>query len=395
MQEIYNYHQLYMKDIIIKKLIGVILVALDQSYDVVDITSDDVFELERIALKHNIVPIISIGLKKLKCTEFISDSMIELELKSIYDYTQRSVAFSAICSAFEYASIPYLPLKGIVLSDLYPTPWMRTSSDIDILVKDEELSKAIAVLEKKTNFKYLKKEHHDAHLINDHVHLELHFSVLSTIDMLNVDLDNPWGFSVRVNNTYRYEFQPEYNLFYIVSHAAKHFIVNGGMGIRPLLDIYQLKKNTIYNEDKVKEFCANAGILDFYNLCCKLLDVWFNDGTHDEISKCFEEVVISGGVFGSKRLSIVSQKRHYKGKNYLLSRVFMPAEDLKTYYPICRSHPFLLPIYQLIRWTHILNPKTAKRFVEDNKYADSIDNSEVEIYDKLLKAIGFNERMKK
>ena len=43
----------------------------------------------------------------------------------------------------EEAEIPFILLKGAVVRDFYPEAWMRTSSDIDVLVPRGELSHAV------------------------------------------------------------------------------------------------------------------------------------------------------------------------------------------------------------------------------------------------------------
>ena len=50
--------------------------------------------------------------------------------------------YENLCSAFEKAQIPFLPLKGSVIRKYYPEAWMRTSCDIDILVHDEDVGRA-------------------------------------------------------------------------------------------------------------------------------------------------------------------------------------------------------------------------------------------------------------
>ena len=45
------------------------------------------------------------------------------------------------CNALEKAQIPFVPLKGSVIRKYYPEAWMRTSSDIDVLVHKEDVEK--------------------------------------------------------------------------------------------------------------------------------------------------------------------------------------------------------------------------------------------------------------
>ena len=59
----------------------------------------------------------------------------------------------------------------------------------------------------------------------------------------------------------------EYFIFYIVTHAAKHFIQDGGIGIRPILDFYVIRNHIDFDEDIVKDY--NVGdtlpVLIFFN----------------------------------------------------------------------------------------------------------------------------------
>ena len=47
-----------------------------------------------------------------------------------------------IRTVFEQQKIFFLPLKGAVIRDFNPEAWMRTRSDIDILIREEDYEKA-------------------------------------------------------------------------------------------------------------------------------------------------------------------------------------------------------------------------------------------------------------
>lgn len=376
-----------MDKIICKDLISVIKAAFDLPIVSFDVDAVDFVAIENIAIKQKIAPVIYIGLKNLGYDGLLSNIFLTEASKSVYDFTQRKVSLNEITEALDSASILYIPLKGAVLRDLYPYPEMRTSSDIDVLIYKDDLEKAIHVIESKTSFKYLKQDRHDAHFMNKYVHLELHFSLEYSVEKINNALCNPWEHVIKASDSYCCLFTPEYNLFYIVSHAAKHFIQNGGIGIRPLLDIYVLRTHTVFDEAKVESFCENAGVLGFYESCCNLIDVWFNEEPYDEITHIFEDVVISGGVFGSKHLKIISNKRRDSGKKYISGRIFKTREELTNYYPKCRKYPVLVPYYQVVRWAKVLKVNKTKEYLSEFKEADSIAQADVEKYDKLLKAM--------
>ncbi len=58
---------------------------------------------------------------------------------AVYRYEQIQYEYEQICEVLEKAKIPFIPLKGSVIRQYYPEPWMRTSCDIDILVKENIL----------------------------------------------------------------------------------------------------------------------------------------------------------------------------------------------------------------------------------------------------------------
>ena len=49
--------------------------------------------------------------------------------------------------ALTQAAVPFLPLKGAVMRQYYPEAWMRTSSDIDILIRESDLDRCVELLE--------------------------------------------------------------------------------------------------------------------------------------------------------------------------------------------------------------------------------------------------------
>ena len=124
---------------------------LDKS-ELGDITEQDVKLIESMAISQSIVPLICFGLKLYGKSHLLSETMIKEEDRAIFDYSQREAAITEISKAFEKENIPYIFLKGAFLCNLYPLPWMRTCNDIDILVKENELEKAINILESNTSF---------------------------------------------------------------------------------------------------------------------------------------------------------------------------------------------------------------------------------------------------
>lgn len=374
---------------LIEKLTTVLSKAFNiENTNVGIINEQDLELIENLAIRQSIVPVICSGLKACGLSNLLTEKMITEEAKAVFDYSQRSTAVVEIEKAFENNKISFVPLKGAVLCNLYPHPWMRTSSDIDILVNENDLDNAIRVLEENTSFHFYQKGHHDVQFINDRVHLELHFSLLTRYEKIDSIISKAWDYTISRNGSCQFLFTPEFNVFYNIAHSAKHLIRYGGIGIRPILDLLVLRNNTDYDDSVVKKFCDDAGLLGLYQTCLKLIDVWFYGDTHNEVSKEFEALVLSGGVFGSEHIRIVSNKRKKEGKNYVATRIFRSSESIKMYFPKCRKYPILLPYYQIVRWLRIIGSKNTKHYVSEITKAKKITQNEVDRYDSLLKSMG-------
>ena len=66
-------------------------------------------------------------------------------LTAIYRYENINSELETLKTAFEEEKIPFIPLKGSVIRQYYPEPWLRTSCDIDILVHEEDIERAIGL----------------------------------------------------------------------------------------------------------------------------------------------------------------------------------------------------------------------------------------------------------
>ena len=106
-------------------------------------------EIIKVAAKHDVAHIVSLGLLNNElATEETKPRLQKMVFQAIYRYEKSNYELCKICEALEKAEIPFIPLKGSVLRNFYPEPWMRTSCDIDVLVHEEDLSRAVTCLDK-------------------------------------------------------------------------------------------------------------------------------------------------------------------------------------------------------------------------------------------------------
>ena len=226
------------------KLFAVIRAGMDLSSDQINLSAEDCKELMQVGARQSILPIIHRGLRKSNAPVDVVKECDRARLRDTKQYILQNDALNKIRAALDDAQIPYIPLKGSVLRYLYPIPELRTSSDIDVLVQDDDLEKAVYAIENATSFVNKKRNYHDISMVNSQVHLELHFSILENMENIDRQLSRVWEYVVPAEGS-RYKLTPEYQIFHIVAHMSYH-MVHGGLGIRPFLDLWLLRKKNTY-----------------------------------------------------------------------------------------------------------------------------------------------------
>ena len=318
------------------------------------ITPQIVAQLYQISEKHDVLHIIGIALKR---NQLIQDeSVLNLYMRNTHLIAMRMEWLiheqNEIMDLFELEGIDYLPLKGAIIREYYPQPWLRTSSDIDILVCQEQLEQAIALLIEKKAYKVQRKNYHDIVLYSPNgVRLELHFSILEYDKKIDPVLEQVWQYAIPVQGTlHRYEMQPEYFMFHLVAHMYYHF-VHGGCGIRFFGDLWLLKQNIKYDEKKLKTLCETCGLNIFLDYIWKMLVIWFEEEKHDEVTIAMERYVITGGLYGNEESKVIVSKLDTESRiSYIWKRLFVPSNTLENLYPKLKKRIYLYPYYSIKRF---------------------------------------------
>ncbi|MBR0082430.1 MAG: nucleotidyltransferase family protein [Clostridia bacterium] len=370
------------------KLICVIRRGMDlDGVEAVPLSDADCDELIRIGMRQSIQPIIYRGLKTLDVSESVVHTADRERLKETRQYILQDDALNKIGTALDEAGISHIPLKGSVLRDLYPAPGMRTSCDVDVLVRQTDLKRAVAAVEAATDFKALQHNYHDVSMLNGSVYLELHFSIRENMRNIDALLDRVWEYAKPSGDGCRYVLTPEFLLFHNVAHMAYH-MVHGGLGIRPFLDLWLLRNKTAYDENTVRKMCADCEIDTFYRKSCALADAWMAGAPTPEGLEVFEQYAQSGGVFGSAESSMASRQREHRGVRYLMHRILMSRELLETEYPVLKEKPYLLPVCQVKRWLRLLKRQKRRQVRREIRTVKSMQAETIDSFDQLLTSLG-------
>lgn len=351
------------------------------------ITDKDLAEMYSIAKKHDIAHILSSALinNGLLTASAMENVYREQVYSTLYRYENQCYAFDKVCDVLEKEKIKYIPLKGAVIKEIYPQPWMRTGCDIDILVHEEDVENAAKIIVESLGYKCSGKGKHDVQILStENIYVELHFSLLEedASPAISKVLDKAWDYAKPYEDCKsRYELDDAMFYFYHIAHMAKHF-TGGGCGIRPFLDLWLIEKSKNYDTAETAALLKKAKLTDFAKAVRKLSRVWFSGEEHDRVTKIMEEFIFSGGCFGSKETIMLSEQQKAGGRiKHILSRIFIPYDDLKGQYPIIKKYKFLTPICEICRIFTLIFGKR-KNFRKNyigklksvpNEYLDDID----------------------
>lgn len=315
------------------------------------ITSDDLAAVYRLAKQHDLALLVSGFFYRNRITEGREDIRRKLrqdELMSVYRHEQMRYASEEICGIFDEANIPYIPLKGSVIRPYYPEESMRTSCDIDILIHEEDLERAISCLENR-EYRRGNRHFHDVSLFAPNkVHLELHFNIQENEKFLDVVLKDAWKYA-RLTKNSRYDFTKEFFVFHMYAHMAYHFL-SGGCGIRSLLDIWIMEHKMDAHYSCARELLKRAGIYSFAEEMSRVANLCFTEKKQDSFSELVLQYIFSGGVFGTQENQIAIKKTKSNALGYALKRVFLPYRYMVVAYPILKKVPVLLPVCWILRW---------------------------------------------
>lgn len=356
--------------------------------------ADRLQQVYLLAKRHSVEHIAGQTLGKLKLlgTDALSEKIRESTMHAYFRQMQMETEFGRICEALETARLTFLPLKGAVLRHFYPEPWLRTSCDIDILVKPEMLDAAVAVLEKTLNYTNRGRRDHDVSLLSSSgVHLELHFDILEdwyAAGNAKAVLARVWEeATLETGWSFRYRMSDALFYFYHIAHMAKHFQA-GGCGVRSFLDVWVLNHRVSYDKEKRAQLLLEGGLSNFAAAAEKLAQVWFSEQTHDALSRQISDYILRAGTFGNQenRAAVGQVQAGGKVKYLLFRRVFLPYEILKAEYPVLKKHKWLMPVYQIVRWVRML--RQGKLGMATREWKTNMETATEDSVAHMLKELG-------
>ena len=354
------------------------------------ITAENLSMLYTLSKRHDLAHLVGDALDKnglLLDGSEVQKRFLKERNMAVYRYEQMRYELDCIYQTFENAKIPFIPLKGAVIRQYYPEPWMRTSCDIDLLVKETDLQAAIHVLKEKLGYRCDSIGAHDAQIYAPSgVHLELHYTLSKAEDKetLAEIFQTVWEYD-KENSSYCRKMSDAMFYCYFLAHTANH-VREGGCGVRPFLDVYFLQRQADIDVAERENLLQRAGLLKFAKEVEELAEFWFGGAETGNHNEDFAEYVLTGGVYGTMQNRVAVKTNTKQGKfRYLCSRIFLPYRELKFKYPGLQKWPILFPFYQVKRWFRLLKKDSRERSVRELKETTHGDIEKQQRVARLIK----------
>ena len=323
---------------------------------------ENLFEMCRF---HSLTAMVCMSLESAD-TE-LPDYWVEAKLKAIRKNVLLDSERQKLSCFMEEKGIWHIPLKGVILKELYPKTGMRQMSDNDILY-NKEYQKTVCMYMKQQGYtvKNIGKSYHDEYHKLPVFNFEMHTSLFGEgNDQKTVQYYSDINDRLLKDDDKKYacHFSDEDFYVYTVVHEYKHFN-SGGTGLRSLIDrfVYIKSKGNILDWKYIEKELNKLGIYEFEQKTRKLCLTVFSDCDSNNLYNDEMELLkyyLYSGTYGNLSNIVNNRIKRFKNETgktsklkYILNRIFPPMKVYKIYFPFFYKHKVLLPIgwaYRLFR----------------------------------------------
>ena len=346
----------------------------------------DYKKIGTLAMQQQIMPLVfpfiedAYNSGALKMEDEVLKNMSNRILASVAQGIRREEFLIPILDEIEKTGVKCILLKGVLLADLYPSPELRVSGDVDLYVDEKDEKTAITIL-KNYGFHVAKRmegEYHSECQHNIVKSLELHVSLYEDyctdlwFDNITFDTDKVERYTTQNGYTYN-SLEKNEQLIFIILHLIKHFL-SSGIGIRQIADIilYMEKYSDVLDFKKYSEIMKGLKF-DYFMDCCMKIGVdylgadqeklfWINryEIRDEDCERILTDIENSGlfghndfkrRTFGVAYTNALKQEKGYAGKKTnsgLLSKIFLDYNHIKNDYQYVNGKKWLLPV----AWVH-------------------------------------------
>lgn len=223
------------------------------------------------SVKQGISPLFYWNMKKISSGKDVPSEVMKNLEKMYYSNLARNMLLydelNKILTAFKKANIDTIVLKGAFLAEeIYKNIGLRPMSDIDLLIKEEDIQKAKKEL---TELKYSATSIHQTKLHeqfqtvlgnelsvihhNKKIAIDLHWDIQSPHIPFEVDINKFWNNArlIKIAGIETLTFVPENLLQHLCLHMDKHINISGSPPAKPLRDYCDIAEVTRHYKDTI------------------------------------------------------------------------------------------------------------------------------------------------
>lgn len=358
----------------------------DKCPDLAQLRGVDLEKLHSVAKKHSLGSLVCDALERvgLATDEMRRDFNMSIRKIMLLDAERE-----AILAELERQKIRHMPLKGVIMKELYPKIGLREMTDNDILFDecDRERVRDVFLARGYDVKYYCMNQTHDVYIKDPVYNYEMHVSLIRPMalgeEIINffdssMDRSLPDG-----DGEYRRRMSDEDFYLFMKVHEYKHYI-HSGIGLRLFADTFLYMKN--FGDKLDFEYMhghfEKMGLSDYErtsrSLAMKLMDVdtaarlslGESDILTEEELEMFSYCSASGsyGLLtqevenGIKRVEKESEGRRFLKLRYIVRRLFPQESYYETWYPFAYKHKWARPFIVVWRFLKVLF-RTPKRII--------------------------------
>jgi hypothetical protein len=244
----------------------------------------------------------------------------------------------------------YMPMKGLVLRELYPETMYREMCDSDIMYDERGYHDVKRwFMERGYETKYNAEHVHvDEYIKKPFFNFEMHKRFFSFEHKEWAEYYSDIGRFLRPVDEYERRFSDEDFYVYIVLHAYKHYS-DCGTGLRSLVDIYLYVTKKELDWKYVQGELDKLGIAEFEHDVRTLSRKLFDGGDLGADEEEMFLYILSSGTYGTKEHYLEKQLQNQSKLKYMLKRAFPSREWVQNVVPFYKKHPGLIPCYYIYR----------------------------------------------
>lgn len=281
--------------------------------------------------------------------------------------TNQQVFLDILRERLEAEKIRFICIKGAYIRTLYPETYMRSSTDLDIFVDDENTERVREIMQDLgcEVIRFSHKLQDDAYAWGNFVHIEIHRRLINKTYLWSQKCQEIVGRTFpKKEGSYEYVMSAEDFYLHMIAHMAKH-LKYSGCGIRMVLDvwIYLRRLGDTLDRDILNERLKDCGLDIFEREIVKLVDYWFCGKDADIKTKALARYIFGSGLFGSNKQYFATELATIAGNGgsvksgtvkKLMKNIFTPYTDMAIYYPKLQKYPILLPYYWFVKNMRVL-----------------------------------------